>query len=67
MSMPAATFGNSPVKWLLVPGREEPNESLHCLVLDGVYRRTEDGPIFDEARATAVMSCRACSTRSSRV
>jgi hypothetical protein len=24
---------------------------LHCLVLDGVYRRTEGEPIFDAARA----------------
>ncbi len=27
------------------------NIHLHCLVLDGVYRRTEGKPIFDEARA----------------
>ena len=27
------------------------NIHLHCLVLDGVYRRTEGEPIFDEARA----------------
>ena len=27
------------------------NIHLHCLVLDGVYRRTEDQPVFDEARA----------------
>ncbi len=29
------------------------NVHLHCLVLDGVYRRTEGEPIFDEARAPA--------------
>src|SRR3990172_7526435 len=23
---------------------------LHCLVLDGIYRRTEHGPVFQEAR-----------------
>ncbi|MFM7549659.1 MAG: transposase [Cyanobacteriota bacterium] len=27
------------------------NIHLHCLVLDGVYRRTEGQPVFDEARA----------------
>ena len=31
------------------------NSHLHCLVLDGVYRRTEGVPVFHEARApTAV-------------
>ena len=42
------------------------NVHLHCLVLDGVYRRTEGEPSFDEARAPLAMSSRACSTRSSR-
>jgi len=27
------------------------NIHLHCLVLDGVYRRTEDEPIFEQAHA----------------
>jgi hypothetical protein len=27
----------------------------HCLVLEGVYRRTEDEPIFEETRAPAAM------------
>ena len=27
------------------------NIHLHCLVLDGVYRRTEGGPVFVEAPA----------------
>ena len=27
------------------------NIHLHCLVLDGVYQRTEHGPVFQEARA----------------
>ena len=27
------------------------NIHLHCLVLDGVYRRTEGEPVFQEARA----------------
>ena len=27
------------------------NIHLHCLVLDGVYRRTEDEPVFQQARA----------------
>jgi hypothetical protein len=27
------------------------NVHLHCLVLDGVYRRTEGEPLFQEARA----------------
>ncbi len=44
------------------------NVSIHLqyLVLDRVYRRTEDEPIFEQARAPAAMSSRACSTRSSR-
>jgi hypothetical protein len=29
------------------------NIHLHCLVLDGVYRRTEGDPVFDAARAPA--------------
>ncbi len=37
---------------------------LHCLVLDGMYRRTEGESVFEEARAPAT-SCRACSIRSS--
>jgi hypothetical protein len=27
------------------------NIHLHCLVLDGLYRRTEGEPVFDAARA----------------
>ena len=27
------------------------NIHLHCLVLDGVYRRTEGEPVFQQARA----------------
>lgn len=43
------------------------NIHLHCLVLDGVYRRAGDGPIFQETHAhTLVMNWRVCPTRSSR-
>jgi len=42
------------------------NIHLHCLVLDGVYRRTEGQPVFQEVRAPAAMNWRVCSTRASR-
>ena len=30
------------------------NIHLHCLVLDGVYRRSEGVPVFDEVRAPTI-------------
>ena len=45
---------------------ENLNVHLHCLVLDGVYRRTEPEPTFEQARAPPALSSRACSSRSSR-
>ena len=42
------------------------NIHLHCLVLDGVYRRSDTGPIFVAVPApTAMKRCRRCCTRSS--
>jgi hypothetical protein len=42
------------------------NVHLHCLVLDGVYRRTEGEPSSMRCAPPAALSSRACSTRSSR-
>ena len=42
------------------------NIHLHCLVLDGVYRRGADGAlVFVEAPAKPMKRCRRCCTRSS--
>ena len=42
------------------------NIHLHCLVLDGVYRRSADGtPEFVEAPCQPTRRCRRCCTKSS--
>ena len=42
------------------------NIHLHCLVLDGVYRRSAQAePVFVEAPTTTKKRCRRCCTRSS--
>jgi hypothetical protein len=41
------------------------NIHLHCLVLDGVYRMTEGGPVFQQARAPSIEGCRPRLTKSS--
>ena len=42
------------------------NIHLHCLVLDGVYRRSTEGePVFVEVADRPTKRCRQCCTRSS--